>query len=63
MSFPTGTEMFQFPAFALLTLCIQAKSTWVHPPDEQPSECIHSRERARFAIASRRHHKGARLAQ
>ena len=27
MSFPTGTEMFQFPAFALLTLCIQAKST------------------------------------
>ena len=27
MSFPTGTEMFQFPAFALLALCIQAKST------------------------------------
>jgi hypothetical protein len=29
MSFPAGTEMFQFPAFALLTLWIQAKSTWV----------------------------------
>ena len=28
MSFPTGTEMFQFPAFALLILCIQIKSTW-----------------------------------
>ncbi len=29
MSFPTGTEMFQFPAFALLTLYIQIKSTCV----------------------------------
>jgi hypothetical protein len=29
ISFPTGTEMFQFPAFALLTLYIQAESTWV----------------------------------
>ena len=28
ISFPAGTEMFQFPAFTLLTLCIQAKSTW-----------------------------------
>jgi hypothetical protein len=27
ISFPTGTEMFQFPAFALLTLYIQVKST------------------------------------
>ena len=27
ISFPAGTEMFQFPAFALLTLCIQIKST------------------------------------
>ena len=27
ISFPAGTEMFQFPAFALLTLCIQVKST------------------------------------
>ena len=27
ISFPAGTEMFQFPAFALLTLCIQEKST------------------------------------
>ena len=29
MSFPPGTEMFQFPGFALLTLYIQAKSTCV----------------------------------
>jgi hypothetical protein len=28
ISFPTGTEMFQFPAFALETLCIQVSSTW-----------------------------------
>ena len=28
MSFPTGTEMFQFPAFALKTLCVQVSSTW-----------------------------------
>jgi hypothetical protein len=28
ISFPAGTEMFQFPAFALLTLYIQVKSTW-----------------------------------
>ena len=28
MSFPPGTEMFQFPGFALKTLYIQVKSTW-----------------------------------
>ena len=28
ISFPPGTEMFQFPGFALLTLYIQVKSTW-----------------------------------
>ena len=28
MSFPPGTEMFQFPGFALKTLCIQVKSTF-----------------------------------
>ena len=27
MSFPPGTEMFQFPGFALKTLCIQVSST------------------------------------
>ena len=32
-----------------------------HPPDEQSLECVHSRERARFALASRQHRKGARL--
>jgi hypothetical protein len=31
MSFPPGTEMFQFPGFALLTLCVQAKSTCLTP--------------------------------
>ena len=28
MSFPPGTEMFQFPGFALKTLCVQVSSTW-----------------------------------
>ena len=28
MSFPPGTEMFQFPGFAFLTLYIQVKNTW-----------------------------------
>ena len=28
MSFPPGTEMFQFPGFALKTLWIQVPSTW-----------------------------------
>ena len=28
ISFPPGNEMFQFPGFALLTLCVQVKSTW-----------------------------------
>ena len=27
LSFPAGTEMFQFPAFALLTLCVQVRVT------------------------------------
>ena len=27
MSFPPGTEMFQFPGFALKTLCVQVSST------------------------------------
>jgi hypothetical protein len=38
ISFPTGTEMFQFPAFALLTLCIQIKSTCFN----QRSFAVHS---------------------
>ena len=28
MSFPPGTEMFQFPGFAFITLCIQVINTW-----------------------------------
>jgi hypothetical protein len=28
MSFPPGTEMFQFPGFALMFLYIQNKSNW-----------------------------------
>jgi hypothetical protein len=34
MSFPSGTEMFQFPEFALSSLCIQLEVTlagWVSP--------------------------------
>jgi len=34
ISFPTGTKMFQFPAFASLNLCIQFRiplSRWVSP--------------------------------
>ena len=31
MSFPPGTEIFQFPGFALKPLCIQGKSTWFYP--------------------------------
>lgn len=31
MSFPPGTEMFQFSGFALKTLWIQALSTWFTP--------------------------------
>ena len=29
ISFPPGTEMFQFPGFALIALYIQAISTWL----------------------------------
>jgi hypothetical protein len=29
MSFPPGTEMFQFPGFASLSLCIQDEDTWL----------------------------------
>lgn len=31
ISFPAGTEMFQFPAFALSTLCVQEESTCPGP--------------------------------
>ncbi len=60
MSFPTGTEMFQFPAFALLILYIQIKSTCVILRMNSLLSAFTS-ERARFAAAPRRHHKGARL--
>ena len=30
ISFPEGTEMFQFPSFATPGLCIQPKATWVY---------------------------------
>lgn len=32
MSFPPGTEMFQFPGFASLSLCIQDEDTWLASP-------------------------------
>ncbi len=60
MSFPTGTEMFQFPAFALLILYIQIKSTCVILRMNSLLSAFTS-ERARPATAPRRHHKGARL--
>ena len=28
MSFPPGTEMFQFPGFASCDLCVQSQDTW-----------------------------------
>ena len=31
MSFPPGTEMFQFPGFASCDLCIQSQDTWLAP--------------------------------
>ena len=42
ISFPPGTEMFQFPGFALLTLYIQVKSTWF---SRRSSEAIQDRPR------------------
>ena len=36
MSFPTGTEMFQFPAFALEDLCVQSTSTRSPSPSTTP---------------------------
>ena len=45
MSFPPGTEMFQFPAFATLPLCIQGKlpisDTWKpQQPPEDPAPTL-----------------------
>ena len=36
MSFPPGTEMFQFPGFASLSLCIQDEDTWLASPMTSP---------------------------
>ena len=36
MSFPPGTEMFQFPGFASLDLCIQPEDTWFTPLSGPP---------------------------
>ena len=36
MSFPPGTEMFQFPGFASLPLCIQDEDTWSASPSTSP---------------------------
>ena len=38
MSFPPGTEMFQFPGFASFNLCIQSKDTWLASPTTSPEE-------------------------
>ena len=37
MSFPRGTEMFQFPRFAFRTLCVQVPNTSHHPPCPGPT--------------------------
>ena len=36
MSFPPGTEMFQFPGFASCDLCIQSQDTWLAPLSDCP---------------------------
>ena len=36
MSFPPGTEMFQFPGFASLVLCIQTKIPQTDPAAIRP---------------------------
>jgi hypothetical protein len=36
MSFPPGTEMFQFPGFASCDLCIQSQDTWLAPSLTSP---------------------------
>ena len=51
VSFPPGTEMFQFPGFALLTLCVQIKSTWFTRRSSEaiiePSRCARNRPASR----------------
>ena len=38
MSFPPGTEMFQFPGFACWSLCIQPNIPFNNPPTARPTE-------------------------
>jgi hypothetical protein len=38
MSFPPGTEMFQFPGFACWSLCIQPNIPFNNPPTALPTE-------------------------
>jgi hypothetical protein len=63
ISFPPGTEMFQFPGFALLTLWIQVKSTWFNrrssdvPAVSGGTPTGQGPARSRASSLARRHHK------
>ena len=54
ISIPPGTEMFQFPGFASLRLCIQRRMTGLFGPDGFPHSDIHgSRPVWRLPVAFR----------
>lgn len=54
LSFPAGNEMFQFPAFAPFTLCVQVKVTGGHPAEFPHSEIPGSALVCQLAGAYRR---------
>jgi hypothetical protein len=54
LSSPAGNEMFQFPAFALLTLCVQVRVTAGHAVEFPHSEIFGSTPVCRLPEAYRR---------
>ena len=54
LSSPAGNEMFQFPAFALLTLCVQVRVTTGHVVEFPHSEIFGSTPVCRLPEAYRR---------
>ena len=54
LSSPAGNEMFQFPAFALLTLCVQVRVTAGHAVEFPHSEIFGSTPVCRLPEAFRR---------
>jgi hypothetical protein len=54
LSSPAGNEMFQFPAFALLTLCVQVRVTTGHVAEFPHSEILGSTPVCRLPQAYRR---------